>query len=431
MTAGMDIVNYAKTALGTTYIYGGNSMSGGIDCSGLVQQVYRKFGIDVPRVTYDQVNVGAKVGMSELRPGDLIFFDTLAQEGPDHVGIYIGGGQFIHAPKTGDVVKISTLSGYYVDKFYAARRLSGVTGSADGKDSTPTAAALPEQRLDSQELAERYGLSMAFFESDPELKHLLESAVQDQWNTTQWKAMLKNSSWWKNNSETQRQVKILETGDPATYKAQLDATTQMIKMSAVKMGAVLSDPKAVEAAKLAMSSGWSNEHIEKYLGSFIDFTENHTMGGQAGAWSAAIREEAYKNGLSLDDQTVKNYAAYIGRGISTLDATLTQVRQQAAGAFPAFSDRIMAGEKIQDIAQPYIQMYANEMGTPYTGLDAFTPQIKSALNNRGKDNMPSPLSLSDFQAQIRNSSSWRGTPQAVAQVSKVGGDVLRMMGLVS
>ncbi|MDI6918626.1 SH3 domain-containing protein [Clostridium botulinum] len=102
-----DVISYARQYLGTPYVYGGTSPSG-FDCSGFVQYVYRNAaGISLPRTTYDQIGVGSRVSQDQLQPGDLVFPDA------GHVGIYIGGGQMIHASKPGDVVKISSVWAFY------------------------------------------------------------------------------------------------------------------------------------------------------------------------------------------------------------------------------------------------------------------------------------------------------------------------------
>lgn len=109
-----NIVNYAKNFLGVPYLWGGTSASG-FDCSGFVQYVYAHFGVNLPRTTYEQVNVGTTV-TGALEPGDLIFFgDTKA---PHHVAMYIGNGEYIQAPHTGDFIKISPIadSGYSIAK---------------------------------------------------------------------------------------------------------------------------------------------------------------------------------------------------------------------------------------------------------------------------------------------------------------------------
>ena len=111
------VVGIAMHYLGVPYVWGGASPSG-FDCSGLVMYVFAQIGVSLPHSSYAQAGMGSPVSMSQLQPGDIIFFT-----GASHEGIYIGGGQFIHAPHTGDVVKISSLSGYYASAFYTARRI--------------------------------------------------------------------------------------------------------------------------------------------------------------------------------------------------------------------------------------------------------------------------------------------------------------------
>lgn len=113
-------VALAKTYLGTKYVWGGESPKG-FDCSGLLQYVWGKQGVKIPRTTYEQVKAGYKVQLNQLAPGDALFFGS--HDAPHHVGMYIGHGQFIQAPHTGDVVKISNLSDY-MSSFAQARRFA-------------------------------------------------------------------------------------------------------------------------------------------------------------------------------------------------------------------------------------------------------------------------------------------------------------------
>lgn len=121
--SGQDIVNYAKKFLGVPYVYGGTSPSG-FDCSGLVYYVYAHFGYRVNRTAASLAYNGTSVSSSSLKPGDILLFTEADGSYIGHTGIYIGGGQFIHAPHTGDVVKISSLSdSYYTAHFAGARRV--------------------------------------------------------------------------------------------------------------------------------------------------------------------------------------------------------------------------------------------------------------------------------------------------------------------
>jgi len=130
-----DLVSYSSTFLGMKYLWGGTTpaildttgkyISGGFDCSGFVQYIYKKFGVNLPRTSMDQVNKGTSVKIDNLQKGDLVFFMTnlaLPLE-VSHVGIYIGNNKFIHSPNTLDVIKISELTGFYKDKFVIGKRI--------------------------------------------------------------------------------------------------------------------------------------------------------------------------------------------------------------------------------------------------------------------------------------------------------------------
>lgn len=116
------LANLISQEMGKPYQWGGTGPNS-YDCSGLTYSLYGKLGISLPRVSKDQAAAGTYVSKENLTYGDLVFF---ARDGKNinHVGIYVGSGQFAHAPSSGDVVKVSTLtSGYYANNYYTARRV--------------------------------------------------------------------------------------------------------------------------------------------------------------------------------------------------------------------------------------------------------------------------------------------------------------------
>ena len=122
--SGSDIVSFAMQYLGTPYAYGGTG-SGGFDCSGFTMHVFSNFGVSLAHGATPQLNNGYYVSQSELQPGDLVFFFGTynTSSAASHVGIYIGGGQFIHASSSRGVI-ISSLSGsYYANRYLTARRV--------------------------------------------------------------------------------------------------------------------------------------------------------------------------------------------------------------------------------------------------------------------------------------------------------------------
>lgn len=116
---GEEIVEYGKQFIGTPYVWGGNDLKRGVDCSGLTKKIFEGFDINISRVSSTQVNDGVQIDKSELRPGDLIFFDTTGVNTGriSHVGIYAGDGLFLHADSTKGVT-LSKLSNAYYERNY-------------------------------------------------------------------------------------------------------------------------------------------------------------------------------------------------------------------------------------------------------------------------------------------------------------------------
>ena len=120
-----NVLQRAMALLGTPYRWGGTDTNG-FDCSGLVGYVFRNaLGIELPRVSREMAKSGALVDRAKLTAGDLVFFGRKGRV--DHVGIYVGEGQFVHAPSRGKDVQVSSLdTGYWSAKFMEARRVEGI-----------------------------------------------------------------------------------------------------------------------------------------------------------------------------------------------------------------------------------------------------------------------------------------------------------------
>ena len=117
-----ELVRTARRFLGVPYRWGGTDQQDGFDCSGLTMVCYRLNGLNLPRISRNQFVAGRQVPQAQLRPGDLVFFATRGGRQVSHVGLYIGGGQFIHAPRTGEQVRIEHLSTPFYDKTFLGGR---------------------------------------------------------------------------------------------------------------------------------------------------------------------------------------------------------------------------------------------------------------------------------------------------------------------
>jgi len=124
------VISLALALRGTPYVNGGSEPSG-FDCSGFVQWVFAQHGTALPREVKQQYRVGAAIESAEVRAGDLVFFETVAP-GASHVGIALGGGEFVHAPSSRGVVRIERYTtGYWADRWVGARRVM-----ADGEPAS-------------------------------------------------------------------------------------------------------------------------------------------------------------------------------------------------------------------------------------------------------------------------------------------------------
>jgi cell wall-associated NlpC family hydrolase len=120
-----DVLDKAVDMLGIPYRFGGNNPESGFDCSGFVRHVFLSgLGLILPRSSFEQSKAGQVIPANELKPGDLVFFNTM-RRAFSHVGIYLGNDQFVHAPRTGDRIRVDNLSdSYWMQRFNGARRVN-------------------------------------------------------------------------------------------------------------------------------------------------------------------------------------------------------------------------------------------------------------------------------------------------------------------
>ena len=130
MTKTGDVVMNALGMIGLRYRFGGNTPESGLDCSGFVRYVFNDtFGFLLPRRAVEMSRVGTSVDMAELRPGDLVFFNTMRHTF-SHVGIYIGDNKFVHAPSTGSKIRVDDMTAsYWVTRYNGARRIEHSAGT--------------------------------------------------------------------------------------------------------------------------------------------------------------------------------------------------------------------------------------------------------------------------------------------------------------
>jgi cell wall-associated NlpC family hydrolase len=141
-----ELVVNAMSLLGVPYKWGGTDADTGFDCSGFVVSVYQQsIGLLLPRKAEQQAAATEKISQAELQPGDLVFFNTM-RRAFSHVGIYVGNGKFIHAPRAGAEVRVESMGGsYWQNRFNGARRVIGdAAESVNPMQSKPVKASIDD-----------------------------------------------------------------------------------------------------------------------------------------------------------------------------------------------------------------------------------------------------------------------------------------------
>lgn len=431
--SGADVVKYLMQFRGTPYKWGGNSLTSGVDCSGLLQQGFAHFGISIPRTTYDMIGHGKAIGMDQLQVGDAVFFDTEpGNAGPDHVGIYIGNGKMLQAPHTGDVVKVTDItSGYYAKAFMGARRFDGTVGGGDSNKDWASQSDV-EKKLSPEEMAANYGLSWAFLTSEPSLKSLFNEAVAGNYSADKFQAKLKNTDFWKNNSDAMRKALEMKASDPATWNATMDANKAKITQMASQLGAAIPTGAMQQLAENYTMQNMGDERLKEVLSGYIDFNEKGTLSGMAGQYEHSMRQYAADMGVDVNQQSIKNYAQLMIKGMSTQEDFQNFIKDQAVSAFPAYEDQIKnGGMTLKDIANPYTQMMAQTLELNPSDISLKDPTIQQGLNGLDENGKPVGRTLTEFGDTLRGDPRWRATQGAQNQVMNIGQQVLKNMGVLS
>lgn len=425
--SGQDFVNYLKQFVGTPYVWGGMSPSG-FDCSGLVNYGLTHFGVKgMPRTTYDMIGKGKPVSIDNLKIGDLLYFDTNpAHDGPDHVAVYMGGGKMLQAPKPGAKVEITDMTKYYQDTFVGGRRVEGMID--DG--STVSSDVDTEKALSPAELASDYGYSYSFLKHNPSLSTLFSDAVANSWDKPTFQAKLRDTEWWKQNSQTMRDAQVMQDTDPATYSASLEAAKVQVQQLAADIGAPVTDKQLQKIAGDSIKFGLDEGGLRNILGKYVTFVKG-TLTGQAGLFEHTMKQYASQMGVTLNDQAIKNQAQLVARGLATPDDYKSFVQEQATSAYPAYADQIASGSTMKDIANPYVQLASSELGVTPDSLGLDNPLIKQALNGVDSDGKPTGMNLVDFTDHIRKTPEWNQSANAQNQALSIGHQVLKQMGLTA
>lgn len=282
----------------------------------------------------------------------------------------------------------------------------------------------------SAETAASFGYSLAFFNSNPELKNLLKAATDGGWSSARFVASLQNTKWFRSTSESYRKYTALKNSDPATYKTQLYAGQAHILNMAAQMGVGISSSQGATMADQAMKFGWTDEQLRRQFTTMAKVNKNGDFtGGQAAAYQARFRAMSADYGLNVSDTTMTAWVKEALNGGQDESSIRNQMIRAASSRYVALADRLKAGETVKQIADPYIQSYGKILEVNPENIDIDDPLVQRALQAKDAKGKPATQTVYDFEQTLRKDLRWRQTNNARDLMSSTANAVLSSFGL--
>ena len=310
-------------------------------------------------------------------------------------------------------------------------RSGGSAGDVSAAVRAAQTGARAGERVGQAEVAAQFGYTQSFFNSDPELKKLLSQATSGNWTQARFVAALQGTKWFRKHGESYRKYIALKSGDPATFKQTLQQAKMQITNAAASMG--LSGSALQNADGLAdqmLKFGWTEDQLKNAL---IGQTKANKYGrwqGDAGTWKTKFQQIASSYGVKVSDDHMGQWVRGALRGKFN-EAYVTQYAQDAAvSRYPGLKERLLSGETLDQIADPYRQSYAQILEVNPDTVKLSDPLIQRALQAKTDKGKPTTQTIYQFEQNLRSDPRWLKTQNAQDDTQSVAHQVLKDFGMV-
>jgi len=287
-----------------------------------------------------------------------------------------------------------------------------------------------DQALLAQNKLEEYGFAYGLIQSDPSLQTLFQQFLDagSTWEAPKVEAELRKTDWYKTNTLAQRNYDILKTGDPAEFENKLNTWSDWVKEQARLTGATISDEQARTFADQIMSGGLDpNKASQVFATTYVDYNSADLL-GRAGALQDNLVELNRRYGDILGSSQINSYVKGILTNQLTESDAIDAIKRVSASTYSNFSDRIMAGEYVEDIAAPYKKLM--EQYLELADVDLQDSLMLDALSGKTEKGGMKYGSLSDFKKAIKSDQRWQYTDNAREEYFGIAQRVLSDFGFL-
>jgi len=272
------------------------------------------------------------------------------------------------------------------------------------------------------------GYAKGLIDSDPSLSELYRLAVKNKWTAERFTASLPGTEWYKKYNTAQRYAQVLKNQDPATYQEVIDSWKEWIKDQAVAMGATIDEQQLNSFAQKITDGGLTaNQATKVFASTFINYNDADLV-GRAGQIQDSLNRYNQQYGNILGQSQISNFVRQSMTGEVNDSDILDKIRRTAASTYSNFSDRIMNGETVEDIASPYLELVSTLLETPNVTIkDSLVMDALTGKNDKGGMKYSS---LTDFKRAIKSDPRWQQTDNARSEYFDIGQRILKDFGFL-
>lgn len=275
-----------------------------------------------------------------------------------------------------------------------------------------------------------FGWSQSVINSNAELKKIFANAAKQNWTTDHFIAMVRDTKWFKTHSDTYRQAIILQKSDPQTYKQRVTEYAYQLKSLGASLGAQMDPATLSRLAEQSLWFGWNSDQMRQHLYGYVKANKSGAYTGQAGQLSSQFSQLAAQYGVNPSAANMGVWIRNAESGALTTEGLQNYFTQLAASTYPALADRLKAGETVMQIADPYMQSYANILEVNPNQVSLKDPLIQQALASKNQEGKPDTKTIWQFENDLRNDPRYMKTQQAQDKTMAIGHQVLRDMGVI-
>lgn len=292
------------------------------------------------------------------------------------------------------------------------------------------ATGLAQDRLTRKQLRALYGYTARQLRVNPQLFGLFQRAYDEQWDQARFDSEVEQLDWYRQNQASVREYALLAAEGGADFEAKKTDTYEFVRRTAMQMGVNLTNEQLADLTDDTMMFGWGESGQEYELKRAIaDMPAMGAYGGDIQKNADSLYSLALANGVRYDDSWFTSAGKSIASGLSNPDDWEADIREQAAGKFAVFADKIRAGMNLTDLISPWRRMMADEWELAEDSISLDDPTLLSAVGGVDDKGNPVTMNLGDFQRTLRKDPRWMNTDKAQNSVTSITSEVMRMFGL--